>query len=94
MIFRDTPQTAFFRVIEASMDESPEDWEATEYRITNAKMGASVWIANQTYGIHVKVSDARIDANWRWRRRLRTAADKCIAAQAISALKRAVRMAA
>jgi hypothetical protein len=87
MIFEDSPQVALFRVIEASMDERPEEWTADHYRISNLAMGTSVWISNATYGIHVEVSGARIDANWRWRKRLRRAVNKCIAAQAVSALK-------
>lgn len=86
-MFGDSPQTAFFRVIEASMAERPGEWKVGGYRITNPSMRTSIWIANATYGIHVEVDDARLDPNWRWRRRLRRAADRCIAAQAVSRLK-------
>jgi hypothetical protein len=47
----------------------------------------AIWIANGAYALHVEISGAQLNPSYAWRRRLRHAVDKCLAAQAVSALK-------
>jgi hypothetical protein len=87
MMFRDTPQTAFFKILIASMDEEPDAWTADRYHLRNQAIGVAIWIANGAYALHVEISGAQLNPSYAWRRRLRHAVDKCLAAQAVSALK-------
>jgi hypothetical protein len=78
---------AFFRIIEALLEERPDEWTNDHYYLTNSRAGVTLWIANAAYGLDVRIDGATITPSWWWKLRLRRAVDKHLAAKTVARLK-------
>lgn len=76
----------FLEVVEASLQEQPNDWAVSEMKIANPRVGVVI----EHYGfIAVKCNGAEMPLPWGWRKRIRRAVELCIARQVVEKFKKA-----
>lgn len=78
-----SPRRALMLVIEASLQEQPEEWSAGQFYLINSRRNMAIWIANSASGLEVKFEGAGVTIPFGWKRRLRRAVDVCIGKQMI-----------
>jgi len=55
----DRAYDAAYEVIAASIENEPRDWAGDDHNLINRKKRISVWIANEDYGLGIKLDGSR-----------------------------------
>jgi len=43
-----------------SMEDQPDDWQTDKWSVSNKRLGARVWLANNRCGLDIRVGDYKI----------------------------------